>query len=308
MPRIAFLGNFQVPYSTESHHAYTWRKLGWDVTQLQEGTATTDQVVQACENANLFSWTRTHGWDTKGSFSVQEMVNRIRDMKVPSFSYHLDRYWGIQADGRESKLDHPSFHLDYFFSTDGGNEERWKEKGINHVWMLPGVVESGCYLGSHQGGADVPVIFAGSVQYHPEYPFRPAMVARLKAQYGNQFRVIQGVRETELNNAYASARVCIGDHIFAGEPRYVSDRLFETMGRGGFIVYPATEGVTENIPGLVTYHPQDIEDLIRKTNYFLDDKNQIERIERRNAAHEWVKQCGTYTHRLQEILRILEIT
>jgi len=301
--RVIFIGNFSVPYCTEVHHAWTFEeKLGWEVIRLQEDKTTKEEVLRACEHADLLSFTHTHSWN-ENLLNMEDVV-AIRKMGVKSYSYHLDYYWGV-GDGREGKLDHPSFHLDYFFSTDGGHDEKWREKGINHVWLLPGVVEYGAYLGQHQGGFDIPVLFAGSEHYHPEYQFRPQLVGGLRNIYGRNFQVVSGVREAELNNLYATTRVCVGDHIFAGCPRYCSDRLFETIGRGGFIIYPETKDVTDQIPGLITYRPQDIGDLVEKINYYIDDAHQMERIRRRNESFEYVKHFGTYTTRLKKILEIM---
>lgn len=306
MRTVAFIGNFEVPFSTESHHAYTWMQLGWNVIKLQENKTNGYEVANACKISDLLQWTHTHGWSFPGE---KEMMSTIMhgsasQPKIPSFSYHLDKYFGIGS--RENNyLDHPSFHLDYFFSTDGGNEEGWKQAGINHHWILPGVVEYGCKMG--RSIDNIRVLFTGSVGYHSEYLFRPRMVEALKANYGESFQVRTGYREDALNDLYASATVCVGDHIFAGCPRYCSDRLFETIGRGGFIIYPETEGITETIPGLVTYKPQDIQDLIHKIDYFLDRDHEPERIERRNAAFEYVKQHGTYTNRLRQILEIMNL-
>ena len=52
--KIVFLGNFKFPFSTESHHAWTWEKMGHTVVRLQENSATTDQVLAACVGAQLF--------------------------------------------------------------------------------------------------------------------------------------------------------------------------------------------------------------------------------------------------------------
>ena len=300
--KIAFVGNFEVPFSTESHHAWTWEKMGHQVIRLQENRTSEHQVMEACRNSQVFQFTHTHGWPSPCS---GQTIQDIKATGIKSFSYHLDRYFGI-GSRQAGYLDHPSFHLDYFFSTDGGNEAGWKAAGINHVYLPPGVVEYGAYLGTPREPL-IDVLFAGSVEYHAEYPFRPRMAAALQSNYGNRFQVRTGVREAPLNDLYASAKVCVGDHIFAGSPLYVSDRLFETVGRGGFIIYPDTPGVTDLIPGLVTYKPQDTNDLIKKIDYFLDLKNEDERLERRNLAHEWVKKNGTYTNRLQKVLDILGV-
>lgn len=298
--KIVFVGNFEVPYSTESHHAWTWRHLGHEVIQLQENRTSEQQILEACRGSQIFQWTHTHSYPALGSI---QMVQQIREMGAKSFSYHLDRYWGIGS--RENDyLRHPSFHLDYFFSTDGGNDDKWKAAGINHHWLLPGVVEYGTYIANCNPNT-IPVLFTGSIGYHGEYPFRPKMVQALQNNYGSRFQVSSGIREAALNELYASATVCVGDHIFAGCPRYASDRLFETIGRGGFIIYPETEGVTDQIPGLVTYAPQDDADLIDAIDYYLDKAHEAERIERRNAAHNWCKQNGTYTVRLRQILEVV---
>ena len=298
--KIIFIGNHDVSWSTESHHAWTWRHMGHEVIQLQENRTSLLQILDACQGAQLLQFTHTHGWDFPGCSMA--LVSHLQEMKIPSFSYHLDRYFGIgsrQAD----YLKHPSFHLDHFFSTDGGNAEGWKAAGINHHYLPPGVVEYGAYMATPNEQIDV--LFAGSVGYHAEYPFRPKMVEALRSNYGNRFQVRTGVREAPLNTLYASAKVIVGDHIFAGSPLYVSDRLFETIGRGGFIIYPDTPGITDLIPGLVTYKPQDVGDLIQKIDYFLDSAHEAERIERRHEAHQWVKVNGTYTVRLRQILAIM---
>ncbi|MHB8501514.1 MAG: glycosyltransferase family protein [Candidatus Acidiferrales bacterium] len=302
--KIVFLGNFCVPYSTESHHRWTWEKLGHQVVALQENKATTDQVVEACKDAQLFQWTHTHGFVTSGSILLTEMLDRIHEMGVKTFSYHLDVYWGLnQWDKREDNIGkHPSWRVQHFFSTVGDRDDDFKHRSVNHHWLPPGVVESGCFEGTFQPNLACDVGFTGSVNYHPEYPFRDIMVKALRARYGPSFRVFQGVREQSLNDLYASCKVLVGDHCFAGRPKYWSDRLPETCGRGGFIVYPLTEGMT--IPA-ATYLPQSVGHLVEKIDYYLENAEKREVIRKRCFGH--VKAHDTYTHRLQKILEVMEL-
>ena len=299
--RIAFVGNFEVPFSTESHHAWTWEHLGHEVIRLQENKTNANEVLDACRQSDVFQWTHTHTW----AFSGEDNLTP-ENIKIPSFSYHLDKYFGI-GSRENTYLQHPSFHLDYFFSTDGGNDERWKEAAISHHWILPGVVEYGAYSASSLPHNFIPVLFCGSVGYHSEYPFRGHMVQELQRNYGEKFQVKTGFREAPLNQLYASAKVIVGDHIFAGCPRYCSDRLMESSGRGAFIVYPSTLGITEEFEkhGLVVYEPQNVTDLFSKIDYYLDTTHEQERLERQRSVHEYVKNNHTYTHRLNEILNIM---
>lgn len=307
MRRLVLLGNHMVNYSTEAHHAWTWERLGWQVTRLQEHKATTDDILKACEGAQALQITHTHGWFTVGSFQPEQLLERVRAMGVPSFSYHLDLYFGLSVlDKRAERVgQHWSWKVDHFFSTDGGHENEYKACGVHHHYLPAGCVEYGSYIGNYQASFASNVGFVGSVSYHPEYPFRTKLVEELRKKYTTSFRTYAGLREKPLNDAYASIKVVVGDHCFAGIPLYASDRLFETTGRGGFLIYPETQGVTDQIPGLVTYKPQNLDDLYTKIDYFLDPAHESERIERRNTAHEWVKKNATYTQRLQEILRVM---
>ena len=309
MPRVVFVGNFDVPFSTESHHKWTWERLGWEVTPLQQNRTTTDTVLAACKGAQLLQITHTHGWGLGGSITPDLMLQKVRDMGIPSFSYHLDLYFGLNTlDRRDERTGkHWSWQVDRFYSTDGAHEAEYAARGVKHKWLLPGVVEYGTYFGEYQEVLKSDVGFVGSIGYHPEFPWRPLMVESLRNRYKTKFRTYAGMRERALNNVYASSRILIGDHCFAGMPRYCSDRLFETTGRGGFIIYPETQDVTNTIPGLATYKPQDLNDLYTQVDYFLDPVHEKERIDRRNTAHEWVKKNGTYTNRLRFILEDLKL-
>lgn len=297
--RIVFLGNFDFPFSTESHHKWTWEKMGHEVIALQENRATTDQVVSACQGAQIFQYTHTHGWNTPGSFGLEEMLRRVHGMGVRSFSYHLDLYWGLNTlDRREERIgQHPSWKVNYFFSTDGANQSKYQSRGVNHIYLPAGVVEYGCYKGQFTPVLASDIGFVGSVGYHPEYPFRTQMIENLRKMYGGQFRVYNGMREAALNNVYASCKIVVGDHCMAGMPYYWSDRLPETCGRGGFIIYPRTEGMT--IP-TATYEPQNMQSLYNQIAIYMNNPQERDRI--RDAAHEHVKLHDTYTVRLQQIL------
>lgn len=300
--KIVFLGNFKFPFSTESHHAWTWEQLGHTVVRLQENIATTDQVVAACVGAQILQYTHTHSWHTPGTFGVDEMLRRIRAMGVISFSYHLDLYWGLNVlDKRQDKIgEHPSWKVDYFFSTDGNHDAQFKARGVNHIYMPPGVVAYGCKKGQFNQTLATDVAFVGSTGYHPEYPFRKTLIENLQRVYGRQFRVFSGYREDSLNSLYASCKIVVGDHCFAGQPNYWSDRLPETCGRGGFLLYPKTEGMT--IP-TATYEAGNLVDLYNKIAYYLNHPQEREAI--RDAAQEHVKKFDTYNNRLQEILRVM---
>lgn len=307
MSNIAVLGNHETVFCTERELDWTLEKLGHTVYRLQENKISAEEVEQTCRErgVKLLIWVHTHGWDVRGD--LHQMLRRIKQYGTKTCSFHLDRFFGLNAlDQRDARVgQHAFWKTDVVFTADGGNDEKFKERGVNHVWMPPAVCERGVGFGTPKPWFNTPLVFAGADGYHPEYPFRPLMVNRLREYFGASFRIYQGIREQDLNDLYASARIVVGDSCFAGSDRYWSDRVPETIGRGGFLVFPETPGL--DIPGLVTYKPQDIDDLIRVLKYWLDDDRNVERIQRRNQAHEWVKQHDTYTQRMGTLLQIMEI-
>jgi hypothetical protein len=307
---IAVLGNHSVSFSTESELVWTLEtRLGHRVSRVQENTTLTHEVVSKCrENAvQLLIYVHTHGWDMPGQYDQYKMIDELRKSGIKTCSFHLDRFWGLNVlDRRQDRIGtHAFWRTDKVFTADGGNDEKFAALGINHQWMPPAVVERDCVMGRSNLRFNSPLAFTGADGYHPEYPFRPLLVNRLREIYGTNFRVYQGIRQQDLNDLYATVRVLVGDSCFAGADRYWSDRVPETLGRGGFLIYPKTPGL--DIPGLVTYEPQNIDDLIKKINYYVDDDHQAERIRLRNQAHEFVKQHHTYTNRMQTLLEVMGV-
>lgn len=306
--KIVFLGNFNVPFSTESHHAWTWEYMGHQVVKLQEGKATTEQVLAACQDAQVLQLTHTHGWGMPGQLPMEEVLRRVREQGVKTFTYHLDLYWGLNIlDRREEKVgQHWSWKLDYVFTTDGSHQAEYESRGVKHYYLPPGVVEYAVFRGGRRNDLASPVGFVGSVGYHPEYRFRQSLIEGLKAHYGNHFRVYGGYREKMLNDLYASIDVVVGDHCFSTNPelQYWSDRLPETTGRGGFMVYPRVKGLDGFIAnGLVTYEPGNVDDLYAKIDEWRGKPD--ERLERTQSLMKYVQREHTYTVRLNQILEIM---
>ena len=307
MATIAVLGNHETIFCTERELDWTLEHMGHRVIRLQENKVSALEVVQACRErgAKLLIYVHTHGWDVRGD--LHQMLSQLRQSGIKTCSFHLDRFFGLnQLDQRDARVgQHAFWKTDVVFTADGGNDEKFKERGVNHVWMPPAICERVAVMGTAKPWYNAPVAFTGADGYHPEYPFRPRMVDHLRATFGASFRIYQGIREQDLADLYASVRVMVGDSCFAGADRYWSDRVPETIGRGGFLVFPETPGL--DIPGLVTYRPQDLDDLVAKIKYWVDDDRAAERNRRRNESRAWVLKHDTYTQRMQTLLQVMEI-
>lgn len=306
---VGILGNHSVAYCTERELDWTFEDLGYEVLRFQENQTSTDEILQrmSVARAELLVYIHTHGWNTPGSFSVEELIKTLRGRDIKTCSFHLDRYWGLNvADGREDRVGtHPFFKTDYVFTADGGNQEKFKARGVNHFWLPPGVVARDCFIGLKQNYLACDVAFVGQKFYHPEYPFRGNLIDWLKSVYVGRFRHFpEGpgpIRQAELNDLYASAKVVVGDSCFAGSPYYWSDRVPETIGRGGFLIHPKTEGL--DIPGMAIFDAGNYGQLKATIDYWLAHEDRREHW--RTIAHEHVKKNDTYTNRVKTMLETM---
>lgn len=304
---IAVCGNHQVVYCTESELVWTLRQMGHAVLPLQENQTPTHVMWAACasQKVQLFVYVHTHGWKTPGQLSFDQLLYRLREHGIKTASFHLDRYWGLRHhDQREARIgQHPFWKTDTVFTADGGHQSEFAARGVNHQWLPPGVAARHCWRGKVRPEFAYDVVFVGSRKYHPEYPFRTTLVDWLQRIYGTRFRRFNGdvggvIREARLNDLYASAKVVVGDSCFAGSPYYWSDRVPETLGRGGFLIHPTTPGLA--IDGLVGFRPGKLAELRQQIEHYLAHA------EERHACSEKAMRAilseHTYTHRMQTLL------
>ena len=115
--RITFLGNFGVDYSSETHHKKSLESLGHEVIALQETQAGSDKILEEAMNSDMFVWVHTHGWQTPGVISMEVVLSYLKKANIPSVTYHLDLWLGLQ---RQSDLEKDAVYknIEYFFTCD----------------------------------------------------------------------------------------------------------------------------------------------------------------------------------------------
>ena len=108
----------------------------------------------------------------------------------------------------------------------------------------------------------------------------------------------------ELNDVLASTKVIIGDSLCKGftHKNYWSDRVYETTGRGGFIIHPYIEGLeTEFIDKkeIVFYPFDDFATLQGLIDFYVANDKIRESIRTKGMKRTIAEH--TYTNRLQEV-------
>lgn len=310
--RVAFLGNFEPKFSTENELKWTLERMGHVVYPIQENKVKNGaDIKDAAANSDLFLWVRTPDFLQISDAEMCVVLDVIRGKGIPSASYHLDRFWGIPE--REALIGEIAFwKTDFVFTADGGNQSWFLSRGVNHIWMPPAVCARGCYPGDIRPEAEVLVGFVGSVDgYHVEYPERKKLIDAARNYFGGGFQVFRGVRGQDLNDVYASAKVILGDSMFAhqGSPKsdfYWSDRVPETMGRGGLLVHPAVQGLSEAdlAHALCLTVPGDFDAMFEQIEFLLE--RPALRRDMRQAAMDITRRKHTYTNRMQDVLDVIE--
>lgn len=300
--RISFLGNFSVDYSSESHHAKTLEKMGHEVTRIQE-----NEPINEAPDCDVFVWVHTHGWRSSG---IERLIEKYKGY-VPIVSYHLDLWIGLE---RMKDLETDPFYklIDYWFVTDKLMAD-WlnKETDVKGIYLSSGVFEDECVMLDRFN--DVPEIsFIGSKGYHPEWPYRPKLINWLKETYGDNFGHYSGEEGTlglkrglHLNQLLADTKIVVGDSLCLNfdYPYYWSDRVYEIMGRGGFLIMPWIKGLDEQFENgthIVYYKFGDFDGLKERIDFYLKNAKAREYI-RKNGFEE-VKKNHTYTKRWEFIL------
>lgn len=316
--KIAYVGNYTnkdqdgKSYNTESHIALTLEKLGHEVVRIQETqTRENDFWLNQVFGCDLFLYTRT--W---GKMVTLQDLQTLKQHGIPTASYHLDLYVGLS---RQSGIDDdPFWRTEYVFSADGdpNSMEFFKEKGINHYWLMPGVFEDECYMAEPNDDqtltGDVIFVGGGAEYGHSEWTYRHDLVKFLGETYGDRYKKYghpqRLVRGKDLNQLFANSKIVIGDSVNIGfeHKNYVSDRLFESIGRGAFTIFPRIEGVSELFPESVQdmfYQYGDWYGLKAKIDFYLERDDMREAI--RQEAFEFVRRSQTYTQRLQALLAVI---
>jgi hypothetical protein len=96
--RIVFLGNFEVDYSSENHHKKSLESLGHEVIALQEGKASSEEILNQCIRADIFIWVHTHGWQTPGVMDMTNVLQILKRTDIPTITYHLDLWLGLERE------------------------------------------------------------------------------------------------------------------------------------------------------------------------------------------------------------------
>ena len=314
MANIVFLGNFRVDYTTESHHVKTLQSMGHKVIKLQETEAKSEEILATARKSDLFIWVHTHGWKTPGRLTMSNVLKQLKNEKIPTMTYHLDLWFGLKRQ-KDLSSDPVYKEIGHFFTVDSKMADWFNKKtDVKGHYIAAGVFDKeATYKPTKILSHDV--VFVGSKRYHPEWKYRSQLIDWLQATYDKKFEHwgndgIKTIRGKNLNHLYAGTKIVVGDTLCPNfsYPDYWSDRVYETLGRGGFIIHPYISGMEKEFTDkehLVFYEYKNFKQLKELIDYYLEHDEEREKI--RLAGHNLVKEKYTYKNRWEQILKELGI-
>lgn len=286
--RIAYIGKFNHLYD-EEYIAKSFESVGIEVLRINETDTPTEIVNRIYEYRPDFVLV--------AKFRVTRpdyILKMLNERNIPTVCWVFDLYFGYE---REYQIKSAyMFQTHKVFSTDGGHQEEWKNAGIKHDCVRQGIYKPECVLFKDEKEHDV--VFVGS--FNPYNTERNEIIDKIKKDFSFKWfgkRDTNEVRGLELNKLYAKTKIVIGDSVYS--PHYWSNRVVETLGRGGFLIHMEVEGIKEEYPHLVTYKRGDYQDLKSKIEYYLTHDEEREEIIKKN--YEWVLNNHTCEHKVKEL-------
>ncbi len=291
-------------YSTERYITHAFEQLGYGVHTIQEDSFVTRDYKAIAKEIQvldplfvIFSKGKLYGE------SVQ-LIDELRKCKIKTCAWLFDLFFDLPSDRkwRLEKKEAP-FNSDIVFSTDGGHNSEFERIGIKHSLLRQGIHEPEAVMVPFTNYKH-DVIFVGSDVYRT----RVMLLAGLDEHYGKGFARYGGqgstVRGMPLNELYAQTKIVVGDS--QPSPKYWSNRIYETLGRGGFLIHPMVEGLDkEFVPykHFIPYDYGDYDQLYEIIDYYLSHDKEREEI--RKAGHEYCKKHYTYTKRAEELIKVI---
>lgn len=306
---ILYLGDFRRSYDTEVYIAKTLSMIGHRVVCINS-VKNTIQDVENVIKRNHFDFALCG----KGIFyGIKEHLREtkifFKERGLMTVGWFFDIVLGTARE-RENENIRNYFWQDVVCSTDGGHDESFKKLGINHYVLRQGIYEPEAVMGNPNEAEKNDIIFVGGISHYQwfKWKHRSQLVRFLADTYGNDFRQYgrsEQLRGIGLNNVIAASKVVVGDSLYS--PNYWSNRLYEMIGRGAFLIFPEIPGIEEEFtPGkhFVTWKIGDWGDLQDKIEFYRSFDDEREKI--RKAGFEYCKKYHTYTERCKKLIKIVE--
>lgn len=258
---------------TEGHIGRSFEALGHEVVRVDEGSEVpTGDLL-------LFH---------KGGKNITSVLSAFSGLKVCWYFDKID--WNNRAEWFHSVLP----LVDLMFITDGtwarthpDPKLRVLRQGIGDLDTSRGVPREGVWKAQ--------IAFLGGL-----YGERGKWAERLKRRYGEAFQIYGNVFNRDLYDLCETVPIIVAPS-FPADDWYWSNRIYLTLGSGGFLIHPRLKGLSSEFKHGYHYVSYDThEELEHFIDYFLEHEDERNKI-RENGRRKTV-QTFNFTRRCQRLL------
>lgn len=233
---------------------------------------------------------------------VNQLIPWLKSRSIHSVFWLYDMAWGsspVASANLNHILEMNLHESDLFFSTDGGHDEEWATVGVDHL-----ILRQGIHLPDHVWVQKIKINFDILFTGYLYFDRRTKMINFLQQKYGKQFRhIASGLRGRKLSEVIQATKIVIVDSY--PSHKYWSNRVYETAGRGGFVLHSATDGLVDEFVNnrdiIIFQHDNQFEHLETTIDRYLEDEQDRERI-RINGFNK----CPTYDDRVKVMISYIK--
>tara|TARA_Y100001972_G_C7663845_1_gene335202 strand:+ start:2811 stop:3794 length:984 start_codon:yes stop_codon:yes gene_type:complete len=320
---IGYIGKFEKIYD-EQGIALSLEKLGVKIVRIDQKIfwSNFQQTLDEIKSLNL-DYLMSPKWPVP---HLNKLFLFCKSHNIQTISYHPDGFYNYTEDNGPHSIEgndvfHGSRHdsligsnknliykADYVFTPEGYANSSYREMGINHYVLRQGIHNSCCYKG-------IPIYHPYDVAFigndvGPYHSYRKELTTFLTEKYGDKFLHLgrnneHAVRMDNLNDLIASCKVIIGESI--QHPNYWSNRIYETIGRGGFCLHAYHEGI-ENEYSIgkhfdVYYREEGFDKIKEKIDFWIQNDSLREKVANNGMNH--TQKYHTLAHRASQLIQIL---
>ena len=283
-------------------------RLGWKVWHWPAKNVPVEYVIEKVrkERIDILMWARTHKHNPWGDYHM--MLRECESLGAHTVGLHMDLYWGIPHREKQVGVD-AFWTCQYVYTADGGHPDNFAKRGVNHRWCPPAVGKSVVGRGTVDPmWANTVTFVGGALPCHGKHRAEMIRWAKTGGLRGHEFKWRGNNKEPiwgpRLSDYYSSCKGVLGDSV--DSPRYWSDRIPQTLARGGLLYYPNTVGLAEQGFSNSTMVLFDRFDF-RRIQRSLDGMSDVQRKEITDCAMDLINDRHLWMHRLssiaQEVLR-----
>ncbi len=262
--------------------------IGYEVIKVDE-KETTENILKHDADVLLFYKAGVE----RGVKKMGDLEDCLRRFKGSKVCIYFDKVWA----GRGNYIRKIAPLTDLVYVSDG---DFVRAHNYINLYELPQAtcVDKRRSTGEKKDEYNIPIVFLGQV-----YGERANFTRNMLARYGNAFKVVNDVFDDNLTNLCESARVFVSP-LYPQTDFYWSNRVYQIIGRGGFIIMPRLEGLTwEFKEGEHIEYYRSFEELCQKIDYYLEHEEERNKV--RKAGQKHCLENYTYEKRLKEMLSLL---